>query len=175
MKKLRFRKHLAYEDGTVKKYEFNYNLEIGDIFKLTVKCDGDIDVCTYLVVDRQVSDVDPLSFSRFEPPAPVYSLLRLDTESIFATPLAKNRNAFYELLAQSSLMCYILCMENNMKPQIGDVWYNESLSIHALIMDLDPDQRMAKQGWRLTLILEANEYNWFVTDDFPQYHWKKVA
>lgn len=62
-----------------------------------------------------------------------------------------------------------------MKPQTGDVWYSESLNIHALIMDLDPNERMAKQGWRLTLILEANEYNWFVTDDFPQYHWKKVA
>lgn len=175
MKKLRFRKHLAHEDGTVRKYEFNYNLEIGDIFKLTVNSRGDIDVCTYLVVDRQVLDVDPLDNSRFEPPAPVYSLLRLDTEAIFTTPLAKNRNAFYELLAQIPLMCYILCMESNMKPQIGDVWYSESLNIHALIMDLDPNERMAKQGWRLTLILEANEYNWFVTDDFPQYHWKKVA
>lgn len=59
-------------------------------------------------------------------------------------------------------------------PQIGDIWRSDLLG-HALIMELDPDPRMAEQGWRITLMLESGEYNWFVTDDFPANGWNKVA
>ena len=51
------------------------------------------------------------------------------------------------------------------KPEIGDIWYNDTYGFHVLLMEVNVN------GWRTVHILELNEGNWYLDEDFQYDYW----
>jgi hypothetical protein len=55
------------------------------------------------------------------------------------------------------------------KPEIGDIWYNDTYGFHVLLMEANDG------GWRQVYVFELDEDNWYRDDDFQDHYWEWKA